>query len=77
MPTTPTYVVAPDSEYYVIVANIKSKVFYEKDERSAQLLAHELRKAGYDVIVYRECDMVVRPTLLIPLEAESIKIKTS
>lgn len=73
MPTT--YVVAPDSGYYIVTAKFTAKSLRTLSPIEAMKFANEMREAGYEIEIYREWDTVAQPIALLPLEALSLKQK--
>lgn len=73
MPTT--FVVAPDSGYFIVTAKFTAKKLRTSSEQEALEFANAMVEAGYEVTIDRGWDVIPIPIALIPLEAESLKQK--
>lgn len=71
MPTK--YIVAPDSEFWVVVASMRYTSVVVDSAEKAEKIAEEFRARGMEVVIYRELDLRAENPRLLPLEAESLK----
>jgi hypothetical protein len=71
--TTPTYSVAPDGEWIVIVVTTTAATVRVKTQAEADVVVAVYRAQGFDVTTYKECIMQEDDLLLRPPEAPSLK----
>lgn len=70
-----TYIVAPDSRHFVVTVFHKFKLVKVSTRLEAVSIASQFQALGMQTTIHEEWDTYVKPALLLPLEAESLKTK--